>query len=212
MPCCSISTRAPAFAAGLVLVTTAAAALTAALAAEPESSAPADTNSAAMPNDPAMVLVHTMDSIEGEAIDLARYRGRVLMLVNVASRCGLTPQYAQLQELYETYHEAGFEILAFPANDFGNQEPGSNREIAEFCDTRFGVSFPMFSKITVTGEEAHPLYRQLAALSEPLGGQPRWNFTKFLVDRTGRVVARFEPRTRPDAPEVVERIEALLAE
>ncbi len=213
MPCCSIGTQAPAALAAALLAT-------GAIAAALAFNAPADAGAAEQPaalqpvgeRHPADVLHYTIDNIEGQPVDLERFRGRVVMIVNVASRCGLTPQYAQLQALREKYHELGFEILAFPANDFGNQEPGTNRQIAEFCETTYGVEFPLFTKITVTGEEPHPLYQQLAALDEPLGGPPRWNFTKFLVNRQGHAVARYEPRTRPDAPELIEKLEALLAE
>ncbi|TVQ62336.1 MAG: glutathione peroxidase [Phycisphaerales bacterium] len=214
MPCCSIDTRAPAALAAALLATGAIAATLHLTASTPGARA-AEQPAALQPvgdRHPADVLHYTIDNIEGEPVQLERFRGRVVMIVNVASRCGLTPQYAQLQALREKYHEVGFEILAFPANDFGNQEPGSNRQIAEFCETTYGVEFPLFTKITVTGDDAHPLYKQLAALDEPLGGQPRWNFTKFLVNRQGHAVARYEPRTRPDAPELIEKLEALLAE
>lgn len=159
---------------------------------------------------PASPLDFTLNRIDGQPQPLSEYRGKVVMIVNVASQCGLTPQYAALQALYEEKKDHGFVILAFPANDFGAQEPGSNEEIAEFCSTRFGVTFPVFEKISVKGEEAAPLYRMLAALPDPLGGEPRWNFTKFLVDREGCVTDRFEPRTAPDDPAVRARIDELL--
>ena len=133
------------------------------------------------------------------------------MIVNVASKCGLTPQYAALQKLYESKKDAGFVILGFPANDFMGQEPGTNKEIKEFCDAKYKVTFPMFEKIAVTGKETHPLYKMLAALPAPLGGEPKWNFTKFVLDRQGHVVARFEPKTTPDDPAVVKKIDELLA-
>ncbi|WP_322795660.1 glutathione peroxidase [Tepidiforma sp.] len=157
-----------------------------------------------------MVLEHTMQRIDGTEEPLERYRGNVLMLVNVASKCGLTPQYAALQELYDRYHDRGFEILAFPANDFMGQEPGTNEEIARFCELNYNVTFPLFAKISVKGEAMHPLYRELTSMPEPIGGEVQWNFQKYLVDREGNVVARFGPRTTPDSPEVIEAIEQLL--
>jgi glutathione peroxidase len=130
----------------------------------------------------------------------------------VASRCGYTPQYEGLEALYDRYRERGFAVLGFPSNDFGGQEPGSNAEIAKFCRATWGVRFPMFAKIRVRGEGQHPLYRWLTGLPAPLGGPIEWNFQKFLVDRGGRVVARFAPAVRPDDPSLVARIEALLGE
>lgn len=157
-----------------------------------------------------MVLEHTVQRIDGTEEPLERYRGKVLMIVNTASKCGLTPQYAALQSLYERYRDRGFEILGFPANDFMAQEPGSNDEIATFCELNYGVTFPMFAKISVKGAAMHPLYRVLTSLPEPIGGDVLWNFQKYLVDRQGNVVRKFDPRTAPDAPEVVEAIEQLL--
>lgn len=158
------------------------------------------------------VLGFTMNLIDGEPRDLSGYRGKVIVMVNVASKCGLTPQYKALQELYESRAEQGLIILGFPANNFGNQEPGSNDQIAGFCSETYGVTFPMFEKISVKGEDAHPLYRKLAAMPAPIGGEPSWNFTKFIVDREGRVVQRFDPRTRPDDPAFTARIDDLLGE
>lgn len=158
------------------------------------------------------VLGHTLDRIDGTPQSLGEYRGRVLLLVNVASKCGNTPQYEGLEALYEQYRERGFGVLGFPSNDFGAQEPGSNAEIASFCRSTYGVRFPMFAKIRVTGEDAHPLYREITSLPEPIGGPVKWNFQKYLVDRSGRVVARYSPRTQPDDAALVARIEALLAE
>jgi glutathione peroxidase len=157
------------------------------------------------------VLEFTMDRIDGTPQKLADFKGKVVMIVNVASRCGLTPQYKALEALYEEKKDAGFVILAFPANNFGNQEPGSAEEISEFCSSKYGVTFPLFAKVSVKGEDTCDLYRMLASLPKPLGGEPQWNFTKFLVDREGRVVSRFEPRTTPDDPDVRARIDALLA-
>jgi glutathione peroxidase len=159
------------------------------------------------------VTKHTMRDIDGREVDLARYQGKVLMLVNVASKCGLTPQYTQLVQLHETYREQGFEVLGFPANDFMGQEPGTNEEIKTFCSTRYGVEFPIFSKISVKGDGIDPLYAELTSkdANGKFGGEIQWNFTKFLVGRDGKVVGRFEPRVKPDAPEVVAAIEAAIA-
>lgn len=160
--------------------------------------------------DDAYVLRHKVKSIDGAEVDLSRYKGKVVLIVNTASRCGLTPQYEGLQKLYEQKKDDGLVILGFPANDFRGQEPGTNEEIAEFCTSRYGVTFPMFEKIVVTGDNKHPLYAQLAAQPEPIGGEPKWNFTKFLVDREGRVVARFEPKVTPDDPALVQKVDELL--
>lgn len=156
------------------------------------------------------MLNRSMNSITGEPVDLSQYQGRVVMIVNTASRCGFTPQYDGLQELHERYADRGLVILGFPANDFGGQEPGSDEQIAEFCRVNHGVTFPVFSKVAVTGDEKHPLFADLAALPEPIGGEPRWNFTKFVLDRSGTPVARFESATPPTAPQVTAQIEALL--
>jgi len=158
------------------------------------------------------VLSYNMKRIDGTPQALGDYRGQVLLLVNVASKCGNTPQYEGLEALYEKYQGRGFAVLGFPSNDFGGQEPGSDAEIATFCRSTYGVKFPMFSKIHVKGEQAHPLYQQLTALPEPIGGPVGWNFQKYLVDRNGQVVARYSPRTQPDDAELVARIEALLSE
>ncbi len=157
-----------------------------------------------------MVLQFNMKRLDGQDESLEQYKGNVVMLVNVASKCGLTPQYKQLQALYEEYSGKGFTILGFPANDFMGQEPGTNEEIAEFCELNYGVTFPVFSKITVKGDEMHPLYGELTSMPEPIGGDVMWNFQKYLVDREGKVVQKFGPRTTPDDPEVVQAIEALL--
>ncbi|MEM1166755.1 MAG: glutathione peroxidase [Planctomycetota bacterium] len=181
---------------------------------EPSSSSqapsdPADAN-ASTTTGATTVLNRSMDSITGESVDLTQYLGNVVMIVNTASKCGFTKQYDALQELHETYADRGLVILGFPANDFGGQEPGSDEEIAEFCRVNYGVGFPMFSKIAVTGDEKHPLFEQLAALPEPIGGEPQWNFTKFVLDRSGVPVARFQPATSPTAPQVTAQIETLL--
>jgi len=157
----------------------------------------------------AFVLDHQMKDIDGETVDLTSYRGKVLLMVNVASKCGLTPQYTQLVEIHETYGERGFEILGFPANNFMGQEPGTDEEIKEFCVSEYHVGFDMFSKISVKGDDMAPLYRQLTSKDEngEHGGEIPWNFTKFLIGKDGRVVARFGPRTKPDDPAVIEAIE-----
>lgn len=157
------------------------------------------------------VLDFTMKTIDGEQKPLAAYRGKVLLFVNVATYCGNTPQYAPLEKLYETYRDRGLVVLGFPANNFGAQEPGTDPEIKTFCTTKYGVAFDMFSKISVKGADIHPLYAYLT--SRPgLAGDVTWNFGKFLADRHGRVVARFTPKTAPDAPDLVAKIEALLAQ
>lgn len=153
------------------------------------------------------VLDFTLKDIRGRDRALSEYKGKVLLIVNVASKCGLTPQYKGLQELYDRYKERGFMILGFPANDFLWQEPGSDEKIAQFCETKFGVSFDMFSKISVKGRNIHPLYKFLTTESgHP--GKIKWNFHKFLVDREGNVVANIQPRTEPE--EIAPLIEKLL--
>ena len=145
----------------------------------------------------------------GDTTSLAAYKGQVVMVVNTASECGHTPQYANLEKLYEQYKSRGFVVLAFPSNDFGAQEPGSDAQIQQFCATNFGVTFPLMKKIPVLGEHKHPLYKHLVEQSEAQA-EVEWNFTKFLIDRNGKVAARIHYRTLPDAPEVVAQIESLL--
>jgi len=153
----------------------------------------------------------TLPSIDGEPTALSSYKGKVILLVNVASRCGFTPQYSALESIYEKYKDQGFVILGFPANNFGGQEPGTNAEIKTFCSTKYNVSFPMFAKVSVKGADCTPLYQYLTQQANPsLTGDIKWNFTKFLVDRNGNVVERFESKVKPDSPEVVEAIEKLL--
>jgi len=152
-----------------------------------------------------------LQRIDGRPENLRAYRGQVLLLVNVASRCGLTPQYDGLEALYDRYRERGFSVLAFPSNDFAGQEPGSNAEIAKFCRASYGVEFPLFSKLHVSGPDQHPLYAYLTGLPAPLGGPVSWNFQKYLVDRQGRVVERVAPAVRPEDAALVARIEKLLA-
>jgi glutathione peroxidase len=176
-----------------------------------------------------------LQKITGEGSSLAEYRGKVLLIVNVASKCGLTPQYDALEKLYARFKEAGLVVLGFPANDFAGQEPGSNEDIQTFCRTTFNVDFPLFSKIAVTGPEAHPLYQALLAAKPQATGPGRqafrenlngylkqhntttnpepgilWNFEKFLIDRNGRVVDRFSPDVVPDDPAVIAAIESAL--
>ncbi|HEX2794983.1 MAG TPA: glutathione peroxidase [Croceicoccus sp.] len=166
----------------------------------------------------------------GGADSLAAHRGNVLLIVNVASQCGLTPQYAGLQALHDKYADHGFEVLGFPANDFGAQEPGTDAEIATFCETNFGVSFPVFAKASVVGADKQPLYAELVEAAPTKQGDAEgfraklrdygmtpnedpevlWNFEKFLVGRDGEVIARFSPTTAPDDPELVDAIEAAL--
>lgn len=151
----------------------------------------------------------TVATIDGAQKPLADYRGKALLVVNTASRCGFTPQYASLEKLYDSYGPRGFEVLAFPSNDFMGQEPGSNEEIKEFCALRYQTSFPLFAKISVKGGGAHPLYRYLT--SRPgMEGDISWNFNKFLVDPDGRVVARFGSRTDPLSKELTSRLEEIL--
>jgi cytochrome c peroxidase len=158
-------------------------------------------------------LDFSMENIDGEFVNFSEYEGKVVMMVNVASKCGLTPQYEALQELYNRYSATGLVILGFPANNFRNQEPGTNSEIKNFCESNYGVSFPMFSKISVLGDNKHPLYEYLTGEKSNGGfsGDIQWNFTKFLINREGKVVARFEPKTEPDSREVVTAIEESLA-
>ena len=148
----------------------------------------------------------------GSEEPLSHYRGEVLLIVNTASECGYTPQYAGLQTLYERYREKKFNVLGFPSNDFGEQEPGDDRQIGAFCKSNYGVEFPMFSKVRVRGADAHPVYAYLTSLPEPIGGPVEWNFQKYLVDRNGIVVARFAAETEPDDPALVAAVERLLSE
>jgi glutathione peroxidase len=155
------------------------------------------------PQDPLQgVHTFTMESIEGEEIDLSVYRGNVLLVVNLASYCGYTNQYDGLEKLYNNYKDAGFTILGFPANNFGNQEPGSDEEIKDFCDNNFDVTFPLFSKISVTGQDQHPLYTYLTEEH----GDVTWNFNKFLIDKEGLPVTRFESAVEPLADVIQDAI------
>ncbi len=154
----------------------------------------------------------TMKSIDGQPVALKQYRGKVLMIVNVASKCGFTPQYSALESVYEKYKGQGLIIFGVPANNFAQQEPGTDQEIKTFCRNKYAVSFPMMSKVSVAGEDKTPLYAYLTDTTQnpKFAGEIKWNFTKFLVDRTGKPVARFEPAVKPDSPEVAAAIEAAL--
>lgn len=149
--------------------------------------------------------------IDGNATTLEPYRGKVMLIVNVASFCGNTPQYKALEELYTGHKDEGFVVLGFPCNQFGNQEPGSNEKIKEFCSSTYHVDFPLFDKVEVNGPDRHPLYVALAGKDSPFPGDIGWNFAKFLIGRDGTIVKRFAPGTKPDTPEVTSAIEAALA-
>jgi glutathione peroxidase len=152
--------------------------------------------------------------IEGKEVNLAeKYKGQVLLVVNVASKCGMTPQYEQLVELDKKYRDQGLRILGFPANDFMKQEPGTEAEIKEFCSSKYNVEFDMFSEISVKGDDIAPLFKDLTDKEKTgeLGGEIKWNFTKFLIGRDGEVITRVEPKTRPDDPELVKAIETALS-
>ncbi len=167
---------------------------------------------AAEPMTERSVLDFTMKSIDNKDVAISSYKGKVLLIVNVASRCGNTKQYEGLEKLYETYRDRGFEVLGFPANNFMGQEPGTNAEIKEFCSTKYGVTFPMFSKISVKGDDQHPLYRFLTsdATNPKYAGAVKWNFQKYLIGRDGEVIAKFAPGDEPMSQDVVSAIEAAL--
>jgi glutathione peroxidase len=153
-----------------------------------------------------------LQALDGSPASLGDYKGKALLIVNVASKCGLTPQYEGLERLQATYQDRGFSVLGFPCNQFGEQEPGSHEEIATFCSTTYGVTFPMFEKLEVNGEGRHPLYGELVTHPDSDGdaGDIQWNFEKFLVSPDGEVVERFRPLIDPEAPEVVDAIESNL--
>jgi glutathione peroxidase len=161
----------------------------------------------------APALDFKMKSLDGKPVDLSKYQGKVVLIVNVASQCGLTPQYEGLEKLHETYAGKGLAVLGFPANEFGAQEPGTDGEIAEFCKANYGVKFDMFSKVVVKGEGQCPLYKFLtSADTDPkFPGDIKWNFEKFLLDRNGNIIERFSPKVAPESPEVVAAIEKALA-
>lgn len=160
----------------------------------------------------ASIYSFTVQDIDGKPVSLSKYRGKALLVVNVASQCGFTPQYAGLQKLYEQYKDQGLEILAFPANNFGGQEPGSDGEIKAFCQSKYKVSFPVFSKISVDGGDIHPLYAYLTSQepNPPFGGKITWNFNKFLIDKNGKIVSRFDSKVKPDDLELIRAVEEAL--
>jgi len=158
------------------------------------------------------VYDYTLNTIDGQPAPLSAYKGKVVMLVNVASRCGFTPQYTALEAIYEKYKDRGFVIVGIPANNFGSQEPGTNQEIKTFCQSKYNVTFPMMSKVSVKGEDKTPLYQYLTdkTTNPKTGGDIQWNFTKFLVGPGGQIIARFEPAVTPDSPEVTGALEKAL--
>jgi glutathione peroxidase len=166
-----------------------------------------------------VVSAHAADSIysiplkdiDGKDTSLKPYQGKVMLVVNVASKCGYTPQYEQLESIYKQYSDKGFTIVGFPCNQFGGQEPKAEADIKEFCTSKYNVTFPMFSKIEVNGANRNPVYTVLAGQGSPYAGDIKWNFTKFLVGRDGKILKRFESKVKPDAPEVTQAIEAALA-
>ena len=157
------------------------------------------------------VLSFTMKDIDGTDVPLSKYKGKVILIVNVASQCGFTPQYKDLEALYEKYRDRGFVILGFPANNFGEQEPGTDPEIKKFCTSTYGVTFDMFSKISVMGSDQHPLYKFIT--SDPVyGGDVKWNFQKYLVNRDGKIIGKYFSRVTPLSPELTGAIEGALKE
>ena len=150
-------------------------------------------------------------TIKGEQKTLADFAGKAVLVVNTASKCGFTPQYKGLEELWQTYKDQGLVVLGFPCNQFGKQEPGSNEQIKEFCTKEYNVTFPMFDKLDVKGADQHALYKELSGESAAFPGDVKWNFGKFLVGRDGKVIKRIEPGVKPESPDVVKAIEAALA-
>lgn len=183
-------------------------------APQPEQPKPGDAGKS--DQKPADVLSTKVKRIDGTEETLSKYKGKVIVIVNVASKCGFTTQYEGLQALYAKHKDDGLVVLGFPANNFGNQEPGENKDIAAFCTGTYGVEFPMFEKVSVKGDDAHPLFKALSAQPKPVGGEPKWNFTKFVIDREGKVVARFDAeranvRTKNLEEGLVKKVEELLA-
>jgi glutathione peroxidase len=168
---------------------------------------------ATRPADAKNILDLTAQDISGKDVPLSRYKGKVLLIVNVASKCGNTPQYANLEQIFEKYKDKGLAILAFPANEFGGQEPGTNEQIQAFCTSTYNVKFDLFSKVKAKGDGQHPVFQFLTdkATNPVSPGAIKWNFTKFLISRDGQIAARFEPKVKPDEPEVIKAIEAELA-
>jgi glutathione peroxidase len=152
----------------------------------------------------------SVKDIDGKTVPLADYKGKVLLVVNVASKCGFTPQYTALEATYKKYSDQGFVILGFPCNQFHAQEPGTDAEIKQFCSSKYAVTFPLFDKIEVNGPNRHPLYVQLAGQDSPYPGDIGWNFTKFLIGKDGQILKRFDSKTKPDSPEVIAAIETAL--
>jgi glutathione peroxidase len=152
-----------------------------------------------------------LKDIDGKDTSLKPYQGKVLLIVNVASKCGFTPQYTALEALHQKYNPQGLIVLGFPCNQFGGQEPGTDAEIKEFCTSKYSVTFPMFDKLEVNGDHRHPLYVMLAGKDSPFPGNIKWNFTKFLIGRDGKILNRFGSMTKPDSEEVTKAIEAALA-
>jgi glutathione peroxidase len=152
-----------------------------------------------------------LKDIDGKATTLKPYQGKVMLIVNVASHCGYTPQYAALETVYQKYEKQGFAVLGFPCNQFGGQEPGTTEEIKQFCTSKYNVTFPMFDKLDVNGSNRHALYVMLAGKDSPVPGDIKWNFSKFLVGRDGKILQRFDSKVKPDAPELTSAIEAALA-
>jgi glutathione peroxidase len=168
----------------------------------------------ALPAQQKSIYDFTISSIDGQQVNLDSYKGKVVLLVNVASKCGFTPQYAALESVYEKYKDRGLVIVGVPANNFAQQEPGTNEEIKTFCTRKYNVSFPMMSKVSVKGDDETPLYHFLtdSSTDPQFAGDIKWNFTKFLFDRSGKPVARFEPATTPDSPQVTSAIESALGQ
>jgi glutathione peroxidase len=152
-----------------------------------------------------------LKDIDGKATSLKPYEGKVLLIVNVASKCGYTPQYAGLEALYEEYKDKGLVVLGFPCNQFGGQEPGTDEQIKQFCSSKYQVTFPLFDKIDVNGANRNPLYTMLAGESSPFPGNIRWNFSKFLIGRDGKILKRYDSKVKPDSEELVQAVQAALA-
>jgi glutathione peroxidase len=173
---------------------------------------PANSNSTDESSSCAPALNFTMNSLKGEEISLCDFQGNVIMIVNTASECGFTGQYAGLEKIYKQYKDLGFVVLGFPANNFMNQEPGTNKDIAQFCQKNFGVTFPMFEKISVKGDAIHPFYKYLTeeVPDENIRGEIPWNFNKFLLNREGEVIAKFKPNEEPESELIISTIEKLL--
>ena len=178
--------------------------------AEPNQTKTSSTEMNAKTNDAKTIYDFSMTDINGKKVNLSQYKNKAVLIVNTASKCGNTPQYEGLQKLYDTYKDQGFVVLGFPANNFMGQEPGTNEEIKDFCTLKYKVSFPMFSKISVKGEDQDAFYKYLTNEKAAFPGDVTWNFEKFLIGKNGKVVARFTPKTKPEDPQVVGAIERVL--